>query len=292
VRVVLALSVMLALLSGVLLALLLDALDRTVKAPQDIETTLGQALLGVIPSFAMDNKGRYPPDLYVAYHPRSTVAEACRAIRTNLMFVGADKTLKTLLLTSSLPREGKTLCCVSLGTVLAKSGAKTLIIDCDLRRPRIARAFGLSATSGLTNVLVGELSLDDAIRSSDVENLSVLPAGPTPPNPAELLNGQHFRKLLEQVGERFDRVLIDSPPAVPVTDPAILSTLVDGVVLIVRHGKTPREAAQRATQHVLDVGGHIVGVVLNDIDVSGKGYRSYYGHYSEYKADEPSAQAQ
>lgn len=292
VRVVLALSVMLALLSGVLLALLLDALDRTVKAPQDIETTLGQALLGVIPSFAMDNKGRYPPDLYVAYHPRSTVAEACRAIRTNLMFVGADKTLKTLLLTSSLPREGKTLCCVSLGTVLAKSGARTLIIDCDLRRPRIARAFGLSATSGLTSVLVGEVSLDDAIRSSDVENLSVLPAGPTPPNPAELLNGQHFRTLLEQVGERFDRILIDSPPAVPVTDPAILSTLVDGVVLIVRHGKTPREAAQRATQHVLDVGGHIVGVVLNDIDVSGKGYRSYYGHYSEYKADEPSAQAQ
>ena len=143
-----------------------------------------------------------------------------------------DKPLRTLLLTSSLPREGKTLCCVSLGTVLAKSGAKTLIIDCDLRRPRIARAFGISATIGLTNVLVGEVSLDDAIRSSEVENLSVLPAGPTPPNPAELLNGQHFRKLLAEVGTRFDRVLIDSPPAVPVTDPAILATLVDGVVLI------------------------------------------------------------
>ena len=292
VRVVLALSVVLALLSGVLLAFLLDALDRTVKAPQDIETNLGQALLGVVPSFASDSKGRYPPDLYVAYHPRSTVAEACRAIRTNLMFAGADKPLRTLLLTSSLPREGKTLCCVSLGTVLAKSGAKTLIIDCDLRRPRIARAFGISATIGLTNVLVGEVSLDDAIRSSEVENLSVLPAGPTPPNPAELLNGQHFRKLLAEVGSRFDRVLIDSPPAVPVTDPAILATLVDGVVLIVRHGKTPREAATRAASHMLDVGGHIVGVVLNDIDVSGKGYRSYYGHYSEYKADEPTAQAE
>lgn len=292
VRVVLALSVVLALLSGVLLAFLLDALDRTVKAPQDVETNLGQALLGVVPSFASDSKGRYPPDLYVAYHPRSTVAEACRAIRTNLMFAGADKPLRTLLLTSSLPREGKTLCCVSLGTVLAKSGAKTLIIDCDLRRPRIARAFGISATIGLTNVLVGEVSLDDAIRSSEVENLSVLPAGPTPPNPAELLNGQHFRKLLAEVGTRFDRVLIDSPPAVPVTDPAILATLVDGVVLIVRHGKTPREAATRAASHMLDVGGHIVGVVLNDIDVSGKGYRSYYGHYSEYKADEPTAQAE
>jgi capsular exopolysaccharide synthesis family protein len=287
VRVVLALSVVLALLLGVLLAFLLDALDRTVKAPQDIESNLGLPLLGMLPSFAPDGKGRHPPDLYVAYHPRSTVAEACRAIRTNLMFAGADEQLQTLLLTSSLPREGKTLCCVSLGTVLAKSGARTLIIDCDLRRPRIARAFGISAAVGLTNVLVGEVSLDDAIRSSEVENLSVLPAGPTPPNPAELLNGKHFRQLLAEVRTRFDKVLIDSPPAVPVTDPAILATLVDGVLLIVRHGKTPRDAAARAAQHMLDVGGRIVGVVLNAIDVSGKGYRSYYGHYSEYKADEP-----
>jgi succinoglycan biosynthesis transport protein ExoP len=291
VRVVLALAVILALLLGVLLAFVFDALDRTVKAPQDIETHLGLPLLGHLPSFAQDSRGRHPPDLYVAYHPRSTVAEACRAIRTNLMFAGADQTLQTLLLTSSLPREGKTLCCVSLGTVLAKSGARTLIIDCDLRRPRIARAFGISATLGLTSVLVGEVSLDEAIRSSEVENLSVLPAGPTPPNPAELLNGQHFRKLLAEVRTRFDRVLIDSPPAVPVTDPAILATLVDGVLLIVRHGKTPREAAARAAQHMLDVGGRIVGVVLNAIDVSGKGYRSYYGHYSEYKADEPDASA-
>ncbi|MBL9044322.1 MAG: polysaccharide biosynthesis tyrosine autokinase [Myxococcales bacterium] len=291
VRVVLALAVILALLLGVLLAFVFDALDRTVKAPQDIETHLGLPLLGMLPSFAQDSRGRHPPDLYVAYHPRSTVAEACRAIRTNLMFAGADQTLQTLLLTSSLPREGKTLCCVSLGTVLAKSGARTLIIDCDLRRPRIARAFGISATLGLTSVLVGEVSLDEAIRSSEVENLSVLPAGPTPPNPAELLNGQHFRKLLAEVRTRFDRVLIDSPPAVPVTDPAILATLVDGVLLIVRHGKTPREAATRAAQHMLDVGGRIVGVVLNAIDVSGKGYRSYYGHYSEYKADEPDTTA-
>ncbi len=292
VRVVLALSLVLAVLLGVILALALDALDRTVKVPQDIESSLGLPLLGMVPSFATDGKGRYPPDLYVAYHPRSTVAEACRAIRTNLTFASADRKLKTLLLTSSLPREGKTLCCVSLGTVLAKSGAKTLVIDCDLRRPRIARAFGLSSTVGLTSVLVGEASLDEAIRSSDVENLSVLPAGPTPPNPAELLNGQHFRQLLTEVGNRFDRVLIDSPPAVPVTDPAILSTLVDGVVLIVRHAQTPKEAATRAAQHVRDVGGRIVGVVLNAIDVSGKSYRSYYGHYTEYKSDEPHAKAE
>jgi capsular exopolysaccharide synthesis family protein len=292
VRVILALSVVFALLLGVVLALLLDVLDRTVKAPQDLETLLGVPLLGVVPSFSTnvrgENKAR-PPDLYVAYHPRSTVAEACRAIRTNLTFAGADQKLKTLLLTSSLPKEGKTLCCVSLGTVLAKLGAKTLIVDCDLRRPRIARAFGLSATVGLTNVLVGENTLDEVIRSSDVENLSVLPAGPTPPNPAELLNGRHFRELLKTVSERFDHVLIDSPPAVPVTDPAILATLVDGVVLIVRHAQTPKEAAIRATQHMLDVGGRIVGVVLNAMDASGKNYRSYYGHYAEYKTDEPNA---
>ena len=283
-RVVLVLSLAVGLLLGVGLALLFDGLDRTVKAPQDIENTLGLPLLGVLPNFSVAGKKRSPPDLAVAYHPRSTVAEACRAIRTNLTFAGADQPLGTLLLTSSLPREGKTFCCVSLATVLAKLGAKTLIIDCDLRRPRIAKAFGVNGAVGLTNVLVGEVPLGQATHATEIENLFILPAGPLPPNPAELLNGQHFRALLQQAKTDYDRVLIDSPPAVPVTDPAILATLVDGVVLIVRHAQTPREAATRAAQHMLDVGAHIVGVVLNAMEVNGKDYRSYYGQYGDYRA--------
>lgn len=286
-RVTLLLTGIVALLLGVGLAFALDALDRTLKSQEDIEAHLGLPLLGMVPRFQPSGK-RHPPDLYVAYHPRSTVAEACRTVRTNLLFAGAERELRTILLTSSMAREGKTLCCVSIGTVLAKAGARTLIIDGDLRRPRIARAFGMTAdvgTLGLTSVLVGEATIEEAIRRSPVEGLDVLPAGPTPPNPAELLNGQHFRSLLAELGRRYDRILIDSPPAVPVTDPAILSTLVDGVVLVVRHAQTHRDAARRAAQHILDVGGNIVGVVLNEIDTAAKGYRSYYGLYSDYKSE-------
>jgi capsular exopolysaccharide synthesis family protein len=284
-RVAIGLALVVGLLLGVSAAFALDALDRTLKSHDDIETYLGLPLLGMLPRFVPDSRGRHPPDLYVAYHSRSTVAEACRAIRTNLMFAATERPLHTILLTSSMAREGKTLSCVSLGTVLAKAGERTLIIDCDLRRPRIARALGVTSSIGLTSVLVGEASLAEAVRETPVEHLYVLPSGPLPPNPAELLGGSHFRTLLAELAARYDRVLIDSPPAVPVTDPAILSTSVDGVVLVVRHAATHRDAARRAAQHILDVGGNIIGVVLNEIDTAAKGYRSYYGLYSDYKSD-------
>lgn len=284
-RVALGLAGVLALLVGVVLSFGLDGLDRTLKTHDDIEAHLGLPLLGMLPRFSPGGSGKFLPDLYVAQHPRSTVAEACRAIRTNLLFAGAERPLRTILLTSSLPREGKTLCCVSLGTVLAKSGARTVIVDCDLRRPRVARALGLREGPGLTSVLVGEASLSEALHDTPVDNLSVLASGPIPPNPAELLNGHHFRRLLAELAERFDRVLIDSPPAVPVTDPAILSTSVDGVVMVVRHAVTHRDAARRAAAHIQDVGGEIVGVVLNEIDTTAKGYRAYYGLYEGYKSE-------
>ncbi len=284
-RVAMGLGLVVGLLIGVSAAFALDALDRTLKTHEDIETHLGLPLLGMLPRFVPDGRGRHPPDLYVAYHPRSTVAEACRAIRTNLMFAGTERQLRTILLTSSMAREGKTLSCLSLGTVLAKAGERTLIVDCDLRRPRIARALGLTGGPGLTSVLVGEATLAEAVRPTSVDNLFVLPSGPSPPNPAELLNGSHFRALLAELTAQYDRVLLDSPPAVPVTDPAILATSVDGVVLVVRHAATHRDAARRAAQHIKDVGGNIVGVVLNEIDTAAKGYRSYYGLYADYKSD-------
>ena len=144
-------------------------------------------------------------------------------------------------------------------------------------------------------MLLGEVKLEDAVQATSVDNLFVLASGPIPPNPAELLDGTHFRQLLDRLALMYDRVLIDSPPAVPVTDPAILATAVDGVVLVVRHASTNRDAVKRAAQHILDVGGQIVGVVLNDIDTTAKGYRAYYGAYyhyyqSEYKADEDKQQ--
>ncbi|MCS6915894.1 MAG: polysaccharide biosynthesis tyrosine autokinase [Myxococcales bacterium] len=295
IKVTLLVAGLLSLLLGVLVTLLLDAMDRSVKSQDDVEQRLMLPFLGVLPRL---EGGAAAADLYVADHPRSTVAEACRTVRTNILFAGAERALRRILVTSSVAREGKTLCCISLGTVLAQGGARTLLVDCDLRRPRIARAFGLREGVGLTNVLLGDVDVQDAIRETRVPGLWILPSGPIPPNPAELLDGLHFRGLLEGLGGRFDRILIDSPPAVPVTDPAILSTAVDGVVLVVRYGQTGRDAVKRAAKHILDVGGRIVGVLLNDIDTRQKGYRGYYAGYyyqSEYitddKHDRPEAEA-
>lgn len=288
-RVALLVGGILSLLLGILFTLLLDALDRSVKSQEDVEQRLALPFLGVLPRVEEGPAAAAAGDLYVAEHPRSTVAEACRTIRTNVLFAGAEQALRRILVTSSVAREGKTLCCVSLGTVLAQGGARTLIIDCDLRRPRIAKAFGMREGVGLTNVLLGDVEPEDAIRETKVPGLSVLTSGPIPPNPAELLDGAHFRALLDKLSERYDRVLLDSPPAVPVTDPAVLSTQVDGVVLVVRFGETGRDAVRRAAKHVLDVGGRLIGVILNDIDTTQKGYRGYYGGYyyqSEYGADE------
>lgn len=296
-RSALGVAIVLSLLLGVLLVFALDVLDRSVKSQEDVEGRLHLPFLGMMPR--LETARQAPelagpvrsPDLYVAHYPRSTVAEACRTIRTNVLFLGTERPLRKLLVTSSVAREGKTLSCVSLGVVLAQGGARTLIIDCDLRRPRVAKAMGVKGTIGLTNLLLGDMKPEDVIQESEVPNLWVMASGPIPPNPAELLDGLHFRQLLEDLAQRYDRVLIDSPPAGPVTDPAVLSTAVDGVVLVVRHSSTSRDTVKRAAQAMLDVGGRILGVVLNDVDTTTKGYRSYYGAYYHYYQSEAEREA-
>jgi capsular exopolysaccharide synthesis family protein len=284
-RLIIGLAVLLALLIGLSMAFALDALDRTLKSPEDVERHLGLPLLGRLPSVkgsAGGGKTAVPStDLYVHNHPRSPLAEGCRALRTNLLFAAVERPLKTVLVTSSVAREGKTLCCISLGITLAQAGARTLLIDCDLRRPRLGKTFGLREGLGLTSVLALDADLDDAVRTTEIPNLEVLPSGPLPPNPAELLDGEGFRRLLLQLAEKYDRVLIDSPPAVPVTDPAVLSTAVDGVLLVVRNKEAHRDLARRAAQHILDVSGNLLGVVLNAVAPDEKRYRAYYGLYTE-----------
>ncbi len=284
-RLIVGLAVVLALLVGLLLCFALDALDRTLKSPEDVERHLGLPLLGRLPRAESRSSGGRPgaerTDLYIHSYPRSPLAESCRALRTNLLFAGAERPLKTVLLTSSVAREGKTLCCISLGITLAQAGARTLIIDCDLRRPRLCTAFGLREGPGLTSVLALDADLDDVLRTTEVPNLDLLPSGPTPPNPAELLDGEGFRRLLERLSQKYDRVLIDSPPAVPVTDPAVLATAVDGVLLVVRNKQAHRDLARRAVQHILDVGGNLLGVILNAVEPDEKRYGGYYGLYTE-----------
>lgn len=275
------------LLVGFLLALLIDALDRSLKTQEDVEGDLGVPFLGLMPRVA--NKEVVTPDLHVYDHPQSPAAECCRLVRTNLLFTGLSRPVKRILVTSPVAREGKTMNTVSLGVVMAQAGTKVLLIDSDLRRPRLRSALGMTGPEGevgLTSVLLGDVPLDQAIQPTKVPNLFVLLSGPVPPNPAELVEGTRFRELIEECADRFERVLIDSPPAVPVADPAIISGYCDGVVLVVRAGKTGREQALRAARNLSDVGARILGVVLNDCEISRSRYGAYRYGYGYYGAAE------
>jgi capsular exopolysaccharide synthesis family protein len=290
------LAFVVALLLGVGLAVMMELLDATVKTQADLEKTLGLSFLGLIPRIlpSADQEGEVAPpmplaqlmrdgskDLYVVTHPKSAVAECCRAIRTNLLFMSPDKPPRSLLITSAGPQEGKTTTAINLAVTLAQSGLRVLLVDTDMRRPRLHKAFGIPATSdGVSRAVVGEIDVGDAVRESGVANLWLLPCGATPPNPAELLHADRFRRIIEEVGQRFDRVIFDSPPLSAVTDAAILARLTDGTVLVAKAGKTSREALGR-TRAQLSSGVNLLGCILNDLDLThqnGYGYQ-YYSHY-------------
>lgn len=297
-------NVMLGVLAGLVLgvgaALGREMLDRSVKSQEDIEGTVGLTFLGLLPAVSPDGakksryygygrrrrgspevKGDVSPDLVVHQAPLSGPAEAARSIRTNIQFMSPDHPIKTLLVTSAGPSEGKTTVACSIAIAMAQAGLKVLLIDCDLRRPRVHRAFGKVNSRGLTSALLdGEAIPDDLVRT-DIPNLDVLPAGPIPPNPAEIVHSDRFKALLRGLQEKYDRIVIDSPPVVPVTDAAILATQVDGTVLVVRAFKTSRELAIEGRRALQSVGGRIVGAVLNGVDLD-RGYYKQY-RYQYYK---------
>jgi capsular exopolysaccharide synthesis family protein len=297
-----ALMVFLALAAGIAtglgLAVVLVALDRTIKTPENVEDEMGVTCLGLLPVLdSRRGKGyggysrrrrspavkpdRVAPELVVHEAPLSNVAEAARAIRTNLMFMSADNPIRSLLVTSANPGEGKTTvaCCIAIA--IAHAGHRTLLVDCDLRRPRIHRIFGKSLDVGLTTALLDESALDGAIQPTDVPNLFVLPGGPLPPNPADLMHSERFRNLLRDLRTRFDRVVIDSSPVGPVTDATIISAYVDATMLVVRAFTTKKDAARHALRAILDIGSKTAGVVLNAVDFSRHEYKyaTYYGRY-------------
>jgi len=278
----------LGILLGIAAAMGLGAADRTVKMPEDIERGLGTTFLGLIPEIeepkaGKRNKRRHlqttgTPELVVHDAPMSGIAEASRSIRTNLLFMAPDKPFRTLLVTSAGPAEGKTTiaCCIAI--VMAQAGKRVLLVDCDLRRPRVHRIFKQGTDEGLTSAL-----LDGAphprIHESSVPNLSVLVAGPIPPNPAELLQSEKFRNLLERLRQDYDNVILDSSPVVAVTDATILSTLVDATVIVVRAFRTRRDLAHHALRSLTDVGATVAGVVLNAVNLHRHEYKYSYQYY-------------
>jgi polysaccharide biosynthesis transport protein len=285
------------ILLGLAAALGRAMIDRSVKTPDDVEKEVGLTFIGLLPEIGDEtlslNYGKKRrrkltaaqikhPELIVHEHPMSGIAEAARTIRTNLLFMAPDRPFQTLLVTSAGPSEGKTTvaCCIAIA--MAQAGQRVVLIDCDLRKPRIHRIFGKDAKVGVTTALLDE-SIDGAILATDVPNLSVIPAGPIPPNPAELLHSDRFKHFLEQVQGRFDRVILDSPPVVPVTDGVVLSTLVDGTILVVRAFKTTKDLARHALRALLDVGANVAGTVLNAVNLNKGEYK--YSHYYYYRRD-------
>jgi capsular exopolysaccharide synthesis family protein len=214
--------------------------------------------------------------------PTSLAAEACRSIRTNMLFISAQKEFSLFSVTSPGPQDGKTTVAINLAVTMAQAGGRILLIDTDMRRPRVHKSFGLKSDRGISNVIAGDVPLKDAIHKSEVPNLDILPCGPTPPNPAELLHTERFRQILVECRGSYDRVILDSPPIGPVTDPAIIGSATDGVVLVLRAGHTTREATKFARRQLGDAGARILGLVINQTDRKGGRYGYGYGYYASY----------
>jgi len=273
----LAAAVGLALAVGV--AFLVEYLDDTLKTSDDIQSVLTLPTLG---SIARINPAKSLTDtLIVAAHPKSHIAEAYRVLRTNIEFSSVDNPVRTLMITSSSPTEGKSTSIANLGIAMAEAGKRVIIVDSDLRRPVQHKLFEANNSVGLTNLLMAdEPNVAEFVVPTGVNNLGLVTCGPIPPNPAELLGSQRMAHTIQLLRQHADVVLFDSPPALAVTDAAVLGAQMDGVVLVVDAGKTRRGEAERAMTTLEQVGVHVLGALLNRLQTGRRGYGYYYYYYS------------
>ncbi len=284
---------------GVGIALLLAYSDTTVHSPDELEKN-GFTVLTTIPlippgSLTIDIKegdmlaqrlqGRASSHLIAHVQPKAPIAESYRSLRTAVQFAGIEAPVRKILVASSVPQEGKSTTSTNLAITLAQSGAKTLLIDCDLRRPTQNSVFGLPREPGLVNCLIGTVRLEEAIHASGVANLDILTSGSIPPNPSELIGSRRMQELLAELEDHYDMIVIDSPPVGAVTDAVILSTLADTTILVVRAHKTKMEFLEKAREGLERVNMPLLGVVLNDFDVAqsyGSASYKYYRYYRYY----------
>jgi capsular exopolysaccharide synthesis family protein len=269
----------LGILLGLGAAVLADLLDKKVRTKEDVEELTDATVLGGIP---FDSDASKHP-LIIQSDPHVGRAEAFRAVRTNLQFVDAATHPRVLLLTSSIAGEGKTTTAANLALVLAQSGAKVCVIEGDLRRPRLLSYMGMAGSVGLTDVLIDRFELDDVLQPFGALSLDVLGAGAAPPNPSELLGSQRMRELIAHLKTRFDFVLIDGAPLLPVADSAVLSALVDGTILVVGCGVVAKDQVDSALENVATVNGNLLGVILNRLPRRGHG--GAYDYRYEYRSD-------
>ncbi len=274
------LSIIIGVFGGIFLAIFTDYMDDSVKSQDDVDIHLGQHFLGMVPSAEQS----------MFSDPLSTVSESYRTIRMGIKFAASQRPLKTILITSAVPSEGKTTTASNLAIVLARMGERTLLIDADLRRQSIHKHFKLDNSAGLGSIIVEKGDLFSAIKEIEiVPHLSVLPGGPTFPNPSEVLASERMRDLISSLREKYDRIIIDSPPIMPVSDPLIVGGLADGVIMVSQAGSTGKAVVKKACQSLMKLNVHIIGIVLNKVRVRKRGYGYYYYYhnyyYSNYRND-------
>ncbi len=285
------LSFVLALFAGLLLAIGLaftvDLCDRTLKTEDDVQRTLGLATLGIVPRLT----GKRPTDGRVdaeTLDERSSLSEAFRTLRTSLAFSGGNARLRTFAVTSAAPSEGKSLVSINLAIAFARSGKRVLLVDADLRRPRLHKAFGQPLGEGLSSLLIGSRQLADLTRTTEVANLTLLPCGVIPPNPVELLGGPGMAPALAAMQAAYDLVVFDSPPVGVVSDACVIGQLAEQVLFVVRSCRTNRSLARRALAQLHTTGIHVSGAVVNNSDVRAHRYSDYSVDYA-YRSNDADA---
>lgn len=267
-----ALAGILGLAGGIGLAFLFDRLDVTVKGKDEIDRTLRVPVLATVPKIQTRRE-----ELYLEGDNQSVFAETFRKLRTAIQLYGTESEARTILVSSPRAREGKSTTAINLAAVYAYSGSRTILVEADMRRPKLHEHFSATDLNGFTMALLGRISLDQAALPTSIANLSCIPAGAIPPNPAELLSSRQMRRLLDDLRLRYDTVVIDAPPLLPVADATTIAPRVDGVVVVARVKQTKREELKESVELIRNVGGNLLGVVLNavDMDLSGSDY-SYY----------------
>src|SRR5271166_2956858 len=291
----LSFAFMLGLTSGVGLAFLLEGLDSTVRTTEQAQLISGLPPLGMIPLGSRTARegasakrlviasSKEAVELITQVRPQSQMAESYRALRTSLLLSHLGAPPKVIMVTSALPQEGKTTTSINCAVVLAQKGVRVLLIDADLRRPSIHKTLGMGPRSGLSNVLTGSATLQQAItRTAILPNLFVLPAGTPPPNPAELLASSNMRDVLEELRGQYDHIVVDTPPTLSVTDAVVLSPRADAIVLVIRSGQTTKQALRRSRDILAQVNAKVSGVLLNAVDLSSPDYYYYYEYQSRY----------
>ncbi|MBN2371681.1 MAG: polysaccharide biosynthesis tyrosine autokinase [Vicinamibacteria bacterium] len=275
------LALLVGLFAAVLIVLTLEHIDNTIKTPEDVKVALGAPFLGMIPAVPVLRASETAAALVLLQEPLSAAAEAYRVLRTNLLFSSPEATERIFVVSSAGAGDGKTTITANLSAALAQNGARVLAIDSDLRRPTLHQRFGLKKAPGLSDLIVGNCPLAEALQNTKISGLQFIGCGYIPPNPAELLGSQSMKDLLVLLRKRFDWVLLDTPPLLGMADASVLAPFVDGMALVVTAERSTRPALLRGIDQISAVGGKLTGVILNKVDLERNSY--YYGrYYGEY----------